>query len=252
MSYFWNANRMTPIGVDGEVGPATTKALQFGLGITADGEWGDGTTKALQEFLGASPYDGILGPLTIGDLQTRLGVTRDGVLGPETVTALQNALNGGTLGTTGAVAISGPAPISKSAVTYGRYTGSFSQASVVQQACAHNGVPYTPAWQNGFDTLCSRESSWDANAVNDYDLNANGPTVSDGYPENCSRGITQCIPQTFADNHAAGTSNDIYDPVASCAASQRYVMTDYGVSADGSDFAAKVQQADPNRPPRGY
>ncbi len=52
--------------------------------------------------------------------------------------------------------------------------------------------------------------------------------------------------------HVAGTSTSIYDPVANIAAASQYVRDRYQVSLDGSDFAAKVQQADPNRPPHGY
>jgi len=33
--------------------------------------------------------------------------------------------------------------------------------------------------------------------------NATGPTVGDGNPQNCSRGVAQCIPQTFAAYHVA-------------------------------------------------
>jgi hypothetical protein len=44
----------------------------------------------------------------------------------------------------------------------------------------------------------------------------------------------------------------IYDPVANIAAASRYIRDRYQVSLDGSDFAAKVQQADPSRPPHGY
>jgi SLT domain-containing protein len=48
------------------------------------------------------------------------------------------------------------------------------------------------------------------------------------------------------------TEADVADPVANIAASMHYVMNRYGVSADGSDLASKVQQADPNRSPAGY
>lgn len=71
-------------------------------------------------------------------------------------------------------------------------------------------------------------------------------------PFQCSRGIVQCIPQTFAQRHAPGTSVNIYDPVASIAAAMRYVRSRYGVAVDGSNLAKKVQQFDPNRRPHGY
>jgi SLT domain-containing protein len=64
--------------------------------------------------------------------------------------------------------------------------------------------------------------------------------------------VAQVIPPTFAAHHVAGTSAAIYHPVANIAAASRYIRDTYHVSLDGSDFAAKVQQADPNRPPKGY
>ena len=73
--------------------------------------------------------------------------------------------------------------------------------------------------------------------------------------QGCSRGVAQCTPSTFAAYHVVGTSTSIYNPVANIAAASQYVRNcvccGY-VSEDGSDFAAKVQQADPNRPPHGY
>ncbi len=62
----------------------------------------------------------------------------------------------------------------------------------------------------------------------------------------------QCIPQTFAQRHAPGTSVNIYDPVACIAAVMRYVRKRYDVAIDGSNLAGKVQQFDPHRDPRGY
>lgn len=109
-------------------------------------------------------------------------------------------------------------------------------------------------WTPGMVTIAGRETSWNASGsqVNDYDSNAVGAYQSDGHRFQCSRGGWQCIPQTFAANHQAGTSYQIYDPVASVAAAMNYVMKRYGVSRDAHDLASKVQQADPNRPSRGY
>ena len=117
--------------------------------------------------------------------------------------------------------------------------------------CIHDAAA-RDNWTHGYLTLTNRESSFNPNAVNTYDSNATGPTAADGNPQNCSRGLAQCIPTTFAANHQPGTSNNIYDPVASIAASMNYVIKDYGVSRDGSDLAAKIQQADPTRGPGGY
>ena len=136
-------------------------------------------------------------------------------------------------------------------VTYGRYNGVGDVASWTSQACGIISVP-SASWVRGYAVLCARESSGNANAINSYDSNAHGAIQSDGHPLNCSRGVAQCIPGTFASNHVAGTSSNIYDPVANIAASMRYVMNRYGVSSDGSNLVSLVQQADPSRPPRGY
>jgi transglycosylase-like protein with SLT domain len=145
-----------------------------------------------------------------------------------------------------------PGVISLGDVNYGRYGGGGDINSWISQACQAAGLPQTDGWVNGFRTLCLRESSYGPNAVNTTDGNANGPIVGDGNPQNCSRGVAQCIPPTFAAYHVAGTSLAIYDPVANIAAASQYIRDRYKVSWDGSDFAAKVQQADPSRPPKGY
>jgi LysM repeat protein len=141
--------------------------------------------------------------------------------------------------------------ISIGAVTYGRYDSDGTVGSWASQACGIMSVP-SANWVRGYEVLCARESSGNANAINSYDSNAHGSIQSDGYPLHCSRGVAQCIPDTFASNHVPGTSSNIYDPVANIAASMRYVMNRYGVSSDGSNLASLVQQADASRPPRGY
>lgn len=116
-------------------------------------------------------------------------------------------------------------------------------------------------WVPGLALIAARETAsnspnWqintsDSNARNVPELNGGGP-APDGYPGMCSRGCMQTIPQTFGTYHLAGTSLDIYNPVASMGAAIRYIRSRYGVSTSGSDLASKVQQADPNRPPAGY
>lgn len=107
-------------------------------------------------------------------------------------------------------------------------------------------------WTRGLLTAASRESSFNPVAVNKWDSNAHGPTRSDGAPANSSRGGLQTIPTTFAAHHQAGTSTNIYDPVANAAAAMNYVMGRYDVDRDGSDLA-KVSQFDPkNKNHHGY
>ncbi|MFJ8106837.1 peptidoglycan-binding protein [Streptomyces sp. NPDC096132] len=103
-------------------------------------------------------------------------------------------------------------------------------------------------------TITRRESAYNHPKfrVNDRDSNAHGPIAPDGHRQNCSRGATQCIPTTFARYHQAGTATTPYDVVADMCATVNYVRHRYQVNQSGSNFAARVQQADPDRPPHGY
>jgi LysM repeat protein len=141
--------------------------------------------------------------------------------------------------------------MSISDVRYGSFGGGGDIASWTETPCEIIGVP-AQHWVAGYKVLCMRESSGRANAINDWDSNATGPLQADGYPLHCSRGVAQCIPDTFAANHVAGTTAEIYDPVANIAASMHYVMNRYDVFSDGSNLVQEVQQADPNRSPHGY
>lgn len=148
-----------------------------------------------------------------------------------------------------------PGRITSDQVTYEHTTESSGKnlaTGAIDGALAAIGIATTPAWVTGYLTIIVRESSYLPNSVNTTDSNAVGATVSDGHPFQCSRGLAQCIPQTFAQYHQAGTSLSIYDPIANVAASINYVRAVYGVANDGSNLASKVQQADPNRSPKGY
>ncbi len=147
--------------------------------------------------------------------------------------------------------VSSDGAISIDEVSYVLYSGGGEVDSWTSDACQILSVP-ARHWITGYRVLCSRESSGRANAINNSDGNAWGPIQDDGFPLHCSRGVAQCIPDTFASNHAAETSTSIYDPVANIAASMHYVMQRYGVFSDASNLAAQVQQADPNRSPAGY
>ncbi|MEU9115127.1 hypothetical protein AB0D04_25900 [Streptomyces sp. NPDC048483] len=175
----------------------------------------------------------------------------------------------------GAPGADGTGKIDPKQVTFERYTGQ-SQGMLetwIRAACAAAGAQASLHWIKGIQLAVSRESSGNPNVCNLWDSNAITPPgfskvkdFGDGYrpeeplrrlngeltPFQCSRGILQCIPQTFAQRHAPNTSMSIYDPVASIAAAIRYVRTKYGVAIDGSNLAARVQQFDPNRPPHGY
>ncbi|ORA54485.1 hypothetical protein EJ571_25895 [Mycobacteroides franklinii] len=154
-------------------------------------------------------------------------------------------------------------PIDLKDVTYVKdpnvATGQEAARGYINQALDKMGITDPAArenWMNGYLTMSYRESTWNPNAINTYDSNAQASTytVADGEGNNDSRGLVQAIPTTFAGYHQSGTSNNIYDPVASVAASMNYVMhfPAYGVSRDGSDLAQIIQQANPNKGPKGY
>lgn len=122
--------------------------------------------------------------------------------------------------------------------------------ATIDKALDLNGVSKDESirskWREVYTFMAEHESSRNPDAVNLTDSNARnypsgpwaGVRASDGHPSMCSRGIWQTIPSTFADNHVAGTSTNIYDPVASAASSIRYVMNTYHVGADGTNLQA--------------
>ncbi|OJZ63205.1 transglycosylase [Mycobacterium paraffinicum] len=99
-------------------------------------------------------------------------------------------------------------------------------------------------WERGMDLVARRESNYNAAAINGWDSNA-----ARGTP---SKGAWQFIGPTFAAYHEPGTSRDIHNLVAQACAFINYAMGRYGVSADASNLAERIQQADPRRAPKGY
>lgn len=125
----------------------------------------------------------------------------------------------------------------------------------IAEALDHLGITDPAArhnWIRGYETLIARESGGRAWAVAAEPVTVPGPAQPDGRGLGYARGLTQTIPATFAHFHQPGTSDNIYDPVANICASMNYVMHRYGVSADGANLVALVQQADARRPPKGY
>lgn len=90
--------------------------------------------------------------------------------------------------------------------------------------------------------------SWTCRNKDDVFLTGNS-NARNGTP---SKGWMQTIEPTFNNHWRPGTSRNIFDPVANAAAAIHYVMSRYGVSADGSNLMARVQQANPYAPPKGY
>lgn len=145
----------------------------------------------------------------------------------------------------------GRSPTSNSALTLHTPvpTGPGAEAfrAAVRRALDIKGITHPRAranWEAGMMVVADRESDFNNGAVNNSDSNARAG--------NHSAGSLQFTRSTFAAYHEPGTSNDRSDNVASAAAFINYAQGRYGVSPDGSDLAAKIQQADPTRPPKGY
>jgi TP901 family phage tail tape measure protein len=111
--------------------------------------------------------------------------------------------------------------------------------AILQAALTADGIPQSewPKWLAGLNTLITRESSWNASAVNNWDSNAKA-----GHP---SMGLGQTIASTFARWHNPSLPGGILDPVANVAAVIRYIIGDYG-------DITHVQQANASAPPKGY
>jgi SLT domain-containing protein len=99
-------------------------------------------------------------------------------------------------------------------------------------------------WERGMDLVARRESNYTAGAINNWDSNATRGTPS--------RGVWQFTGPTFAAYHEPGTSPSIHDLLSQACAFINYARGHYGVSADASNLADRIQQADPRRAPRGY
>ncbi|MFG2883006.1 transglycosylase SLT domain-containing protein [Streptomyces sp. NPDC048297] len=77
-----------------------------------------------------------------------------------------------------------------------------------------------PGSYSGLHRNIMRESSGNPMAINNWDINA-----INGIP---SKGLLQVIPPTFNTYHVAGTSWNIYDPVANITAAANYAAHRYG------------------------
>ncbi len=106
----------------------------------------------------------------------------------------------------------------------------------IQRGMAAKGVSGAK-WAKGLTTIAFRESRFRKDAVNRTDSNA-----QNGDP---SVGLFQVIGSTFKAYRAKSLPNDQRNPAASAAAAIGWIKYKYG----GID---KVQQANPNKPPKGY
>lgn len=111
-----------------------------------------------------------------------------------------------------------------------------SHKSLIDSALAKAGIAQSqwPGWESGLNTLITRESSWNPNAINLTDSNAQA-----GHP---SQGLMQEIPSTFA---AYSLGGSITDPLSNIVAGIRYIVATYG-------GIGNVQQANALLPSKGY
>ncbi|MFF8475835.1 peptidoglycan-binding protein [Streptomyces sp. NPDC015414] len=183
------------------------------------------------------------------------GADADGIPGYASLSALGRRA-GFTVDRPDTVSVTGNGRLTLSQVTYDDphdEAGLEAMRRYAQKACELTDMD--PAYGvPALVTITKRESAYNDPRwrVNLNDVNARGRTAPDGHPQNCSRGATQCIPSTFAAYHQAGTATTPYDVVADMCATVNYVRDRYHVNPSGSNFAARVQQADPHRRPHGY
>ncbi|MFB7335695.1 peptidoglycan-binding protein [Streptomyces adustus] len=230
----------------------TALATEVGLDYSAaPGTFGPRTKAAIAAFqrklgLTGADADGVFGRYSLTGLGRRQGFI---VLGLDFFDGLHHP-DQDEIAAPKVQSGQGFTAIPLDAVTFGQVPDG-STTAAAREACRILGVPETH-WVPGILVAAKRESSYNFNAVNSWDSNATGPEQSDGHPLNCSRGVLQVIPSTFAAYHQPGTSNAIYDGVANICSAMHYVMVRYGVYSDGTNLAGRVCQFDPTRGPCGY
>lgn len=129
----------------------------------------------------------------------------------------------------------------------GKFTGLFDASGTassgtgidqwITQAISPNRTGVGAGWIPGLHTLIMRESGGNARAVNNTDSNA-----AAGHP---SKGLMQLIDTTFSAYRDKTLVNDVFDPLANIVAGINYIKARYG-------GIENVQQADPNKPAKGY
>ncbi|MCF3133069.1 transglycosylase SLT domain-containing protein [Streptomyces olivochromogenes] len=90
----------------------------------------------------------------------------------------------------------------------------------IRESLAIMAEKHIPGSYNGIYRNIMRESSGNPRAINLWDSNA-----AKGIP---SKGLLQVIDPTFNTYHVAGTSFDIYDPIANITAACNYAAARYG------------------------
>ena len=196
-------------GIVGTIGSLLSGGLDVAKAVTA---LATGNTEAFTNALAP-----LMGTSAAGSLgQVMLGLPRTAVT--DAAKKVESLLGGGS-GQVGAGQVT-----SQVAAWY---------AAAVKAA----GVPAT--WIPGLEQIGSHESGFNAQAVN-----RTAAGVAAGLPE----GVMQTIMPTFLAYHAAGTSSNIFDPVANIAAAARYIQAEYGDPANTPGLRAVAQ----GQPYSGY
>lgn len=118
----------------------------------------------------------------------------------------------------GAATASAPTGTTSAATTPAGYPNNLD--GWIRESLAIMAEKHIPGSYNGIHRNIIRESSGNPNAINLWDSNA-----AKGIP---SKGLLQVIDPTFNAYHVAGTSFNIYDPVANITAACNYAAARYG------------------------
>lgn len=169
-------------------------------------------------------------------------------LAPDALQSLLDGagVDGSTASSSGGGPVGGHAPIGVDQINFGKTgLGTLTKSQLLALAdysLDANGISKDPQvraiWHEILEKQWLKESSGVVDAVNKTDSNAHGAIQIDGAPANCSRGVGQLTPETFARYHVAGTSYSIYDPRANGPAGVAYMMAKFKVSPDGAGLQA--------------
>jgi hypothetical protein len=90
---------------------------------------------------------------------------------------------------------------------------------LIDKALALAGLPQDARHEAAVNQIVTRESGWNPNITNDWDINARR-----GHP---STGLMQCIPGTFRRFALPGYNSNIHDPLSNLVAGIRYAEAQY-------------------------
>ncbi len=94
-----------------------------------------------------------------------------------------------------------------------------ARKELIDKALELAGIPVTPENEKAVNTIVTRESSWNPNITNNWDINAKR-----GHP---STGLMQTIPSTFQQYALHGFDKNIHDPLSNLIAGIRYAEARY-------------------------